>query len=239
MKDIEKRLRSERPEARHELVATLAARTREDARPRRSGAFRLAFAGGLSVVMLVALAAVGGASYASRSLIGAAQQLERLVSPSSAQQAIVIQGLSAGGDQYRPGFGFGDENHNHTGPPGLQRAGGALAPPLRATPNRADRRFLRVATTINLDEQAHLTFSVQTADGTELLISQRRSTVGGGLSGPQTKNVQYSVLIPRSGIPVQLSIPRNLLIPGRTYFIVIQAMDPQGNKTTLRIPFRR
>ena len=40
-----------------------------------------------------------------------------------------MRGLTAGGDQYRPGYGFGDENHNHTGPPGLSGKGGEKTPP--------------------------------------------------------------------------------------------------------------
>ena len=238
MKDIEKQLRKARPEPRGEFVASLSTRVRDEARPRRYGAFRLAFAGGLTVVMLVALAAVGGVSYAAEAFVGAAEVLEKAVSPSSAREAIVVNRLSAGSDQYRPGYGWGDENHVHTGPPGLQRQGGALAPPLRARPNPADERFLRVRTSINLDEQAQLTVSVQAAGGQELLISQRRSTIGRGVDGPSTKNVQYTVLIPRAGIPIDLSIPRNLLVPGRTYFIVITATDPDGEKRTIRIPFR-
>jgi hypothetical protein len=235
--DLEKQLRAARPEASPELVSALTAQVGETRR-RPGGAVRLAFAGGLTVVMLVGVAAVGGVSYAATAAAGAARTLEKTFAPSNARQPIVVQGLTAGSDQYRPGYGWGDDNHNHEGPPGLDRRGGGRAPALRGRPNPTDPRFIRVATTINLDEQAHLSVSVETAGGKELLLSQRRSKIGRGAAGPATKNIQYSVLIPRNGIPVDLSIPRNLLRPGVTYFIVIKATDPEGNVTTLRIPFR-
>ena len=199
---------------------------------------RLAFAGGLTLVLLVALSAVGGVSYAGEAFVGAARQLEKVVSPSNAQNAVVISGLSAGGDQYRPGFGWGDENHTHTGPPGLQRSGGALAPPLRARPNPRDPRFLRVNTSINVSEQARLVISVTTLGGEKLLLSQRRSTIGSGVDGRATKNIAYVVLVPRNNIPLDLSIPRNLLTPGQTYLIRVTAIDPTGQRSVLTIRFR-
>jgi hypothetical protein len=211
---------------------------RDELRPRHSGAFRLAFAGGLTMAMLVALAAVGGVSYAADAAAGAAHSLEKALTPSGAREAIVVNGLTAGGDQYQPGFGWGDANHNHDGPPGLSRRGGPLAPPLHAVPNTEDSRFMRVSTSINLDEQAHLTISVVTGGGQSLLVSQRRSIVGDGVDGASTKKIQYSVLVPRNGIPIVLSIPKNLLRPGVTYYIVVRAVDPQGNVRTLKIPFR-
>jgi hypothetical protein len=232
--DLETQLRAARQEPRAEFVSALTARV-EETRPRRGAAFRLAFAGGLTVVMLVGVAAVGGASYAATAAADAARTIEKVFTPSSAGERVVVRGLSAGGDQYQPGYGWGDDNHNHEGPPGLSRKGNK---PLQARPNPTDARFVRVSTTINLDEQAQLTISVETAGGTQLLLSQRKSKVGKGANGPATKNIRYSVLIPRAGIPVDLSIPKNLLRPGATYFVVIRAKDPEGNVTTLRIPFR-
>lgn len=230
--DLERQLRAARPDPRPEFVSALAERIGDETRPRRGSAFRLAFAGGLTVVMLVGLAAVGGVSYAATAALDAARTIQKVVAPTGDEGAIVVRGLTAGTDQYRPGFGWGDPNHNHAGPPGLRRA------KVRVRTNPNDSRFVRVSTTIGVDEQAHLTISVRTAGGQELLLSQRRSNVGQGVEGPPTKNIQYSVLIPRNGIPVDLSIPRNLLRPGVTYFVVIRAEDPDGNVRTIRIPFR-
>jgi hypothetical protein len=154
--------------------------------------------------------------------------------PANAHQAVVLQGLSSGGDQYRPGFGFGDPNHNHTGPPGLTKRGGAFAPPL--TP-RINGKEATVSTKFTIDEQAHLFISVlDKKTGKQLLITQTRSKVGGKLTGPQAKSVQYLVLVPRT-IPLKLAVPSNLLLPGGSYAIQIIARDPQGNKSKLLIPF--
>lgn len=232
--DLEKELRAARPEPRPEFLAALATRVAGEARPRRTSVYRVAFAGGLTVVMLIALAAVGGVSYAASGVVSAARTLEGVFAPESERAVVVVDSLTAGSDQYRPGFGWGDPNHNHTGPPGLARQGRG---PLRARLDRNDRRFARVGTRVNVDEQAHLTISVVGPGGKELLLSQRRSNVGQGVTGPATKNIQYSLLVPRT-IPINLAIPANLLRRGRTYFIVIRAEDPDGNVRTIRIPFR-
>ena len=65
--DIEAELRASRPAPRPEFVETLAASVRtERTRPRFASA-RVAFAVGLSTSALVAIAAVGGLSYAASS----------------------------------------------------------------------------------------------------------------------------------------------------------------------------
>jgi hypothetical protein len=187
--------------------------------------------------MLVALAAVGGVSYAANAAVGAARTVQKVVTPLSAEQAIVVKGLSAGGDQYQPGYGWGDDDHNHDGPPAIRRDDDKNGK-LRGKKDPKDGRFVSVSTAISVDEQVQLTVSVEAPGGKELLISQRRSTVGKGVDGPSTKNVRYSVLVPRDEIPIKLSIPKNLLRPGVTYFIVVRAVDPDGEVKTIRIPFR-
>jgi hypothetical protein len=234
--DLERTLRAARQEPRAEFVSALTDRVGET-RPRRGAAFRLAFAGGLTVVMLVALAAVGGVSYAANAAVGAARTVQKVVTPLSAEQAIVVKGLSAGGDQYQPGYGWGDDDHNHDGPPAIRRDDDKNGK-LRGKKDPKDGRFVSVSTAISVDEQVQLTVSVEAPGGKELLISQRRSTVGKGVDGPSTKNVRYSVLVPRDEIPIKLSIPKNLLRPGVTYFIVVRAVDPDGEVKTIRIPFR-
>lgn len=57
------------------------------------------------------------------------------------------------------------------------------------------------------------------------------------MKGPQTKVIQYAVLVPRQ-IPLSLRIPLNLLKKGQSYTIRIVATDPTGEKSTLTIPFR-
>jgi hypothetical protein len=71
--DLEAELRARRPAPRAELLASVADRVRTERGYRRSGA-RLAFAGGLTAAMLVALSAVGGMSYAATAVKHAAQK---------------------------------------------------------------------------------------------------------------------------------------------------------------------
>ena len=227
-------LRAERPEASSELVRSI--RGRVGVRP--TNVPRFALAGAMTAVLMVALGSVGGLSYAATAANSALKVVKKAVAPKDAQQAIVLQGISAGGDQYRPGYGWGDPNHTHTGPPGLQRTGGEAAPPLRSRPVGSLAR--RVTTSIALDEQAVLYISVLDRTGNRLLITQKSrrggSVVGQGLSGMQAKTIRYMVLVPRA-IPVALRVPSSLLRVGQTYRIRIIAIDPDGSRRTLFIPF--
>ncbi|HVM69127.1 MAG TPA: hypothetical protein VM204_04745 [Gaiellaceae bacterium] len=234
--ELEARLRAERPTPGDELVRSISRRV--GTRP--TGVPRIALAGALSSVMLVALASVGGISYAANAVVGAAEVVKKAVSPQSGEEAIAIKGISAGRDQYRPGYGWGDDKHNHQGPPGLNRKGGAAAPPLRARPAGSLART--VSTAITLSEQALLFISVIDSRGRPLMITQssRRggSVVGGNrVTGMQTKFIRYQVLVPRE-IPLRLRLPSSLLRAGETYRIRVVAFDPDLNKSTLIVPFR-
>jgi hypothetical protein len=148
---------------------------------------------------------------------------------------IVVQGLSSGGDQYQPGFGYGDPNHNHDGPPGIKKQGGAFAPPL--TPVIKGKTAF-VTTSFTIDEQAHLFISVlDTKTKKQLLVTQTKSKIGTGLKGKQAKTINYLVLVPRK-IPVKLALPANLVVAGHTYAIQVIARDPSGQKTKILIPFK-
>jgi hypothetical protein len=192
-----------------------------------------AFAAVLSVTLVAALAAVGGVSYAANAVTHVAHVAKKIVAPSSTHGAIVVKGLNAGGDQYRPGFGFGDPNHNHTGPPGLSGKDGEKAPPAQTA---RVGKTVKVATTIRVDEQAALYISVLDADGNRLIVNQKGSKIGGAVSGKQVKTIHYVVLVPRS-IPIQLLVPKNLLVKGQTYKIHVIAVDSDGNKSATDIPF--
>jgi len=194
---------------------------------------QLAFAAALTAMLLVALGAVGGVSYAAASITHAAKAAAKVVSPSKQHGVVVVKGLTSGSDQYKPGYGFGDKNHNHTGPPGLTGANGAKAPPAQA---RANGRTERVSTTIQVDEQAALYLSVLDPSGNRLVLNQNGSTVGSKVNGRQVKTIHFVMLVPRS-IPIQLLIPKNLLQSGKTYRIHVIAVDHEGNKTTTDIPF--
>lgn len=200
---------------------------------RGSSRARLGFAGVLTASLVVMLAAFGGIGYAASAAEQAVHAVHRVVSP---QSAVVVKGLSAGGDQYRPGYGWGDKNHNHTGPPGLKRKGGAFQPILTTKAVDGGKAQL-VSTNLVLDEQAHLWISVISPKGKALLLTQKGSKVGKGVHGKQTKFIQYLALVPRT-FPLSLRIPANLLVQGQTYRIRVLAKDPQGNKRLLIIPFQ-
>lgn len=229
---LERQLRKGRPEPRRELVDAIVAQARTA--PRGSSArLRVAFAGALTLVLLVALGAVGGIGLAASTTNQAINAVKKVF---VGDGAVVVRGLSAGGDQYRPGYGWGDPNHNHTGPPGLKREGGAFQPLLTAK-TIGNGKASTVSTKIVLDEQAHLWISVLNAKGKALLLTQKGSKVGKGVKGRQTKFIQYLALVPRT-IPLTLRIPSNLLVKGQTYRIRVVAKDKQGNKRLLVIPFR-
>ena len=232
---LEGELRATRPRPSDELVSRIEGRVRSE-RPSLAhrGSFRVAVPVALTAVMIGALAAVGGVGYAATSVEHAVKAVSHVFVPAKAHQAIVVEGLSSGSDQYKPGFGFGDPDHNHTGPPGLKKKGGAFAPPL--TPVVIGPTAF-VTTNFTIDEQAHLWFSVlDTTTGKELLITQTKSNADGKLHGVQAKNINYLVLVPRT-IPLKLAIPANLLTPGHKYAIRVIARDPDGNKNRTLIPF--
>jgi hypothetical protein len=228
LQSLERRLRAERPRPSAELMRSLT--------PRQPVRRQFAFAGALTAALVISLSVVGGVSYAANAVTKAAGAVAKVVTPKANHGAVVAQGLSAGGDQYRPGYGFGDKNHNHTGPPGLTRGKpGEKAPPAQSTQS-SDRKAMLVSTSITIDEQAATYFSVLDASGTPLLLTQDRSKIGSGLDGPQVKSIHYVMLVPRT-MPFAIRIPANLLEQGKTYAIRVIAVDHEGNKTTRLIPF--
>ncbi len=98
--DLEAELRAGRPEPAPEMITRLEARVRHDGRT-RSGSLRVAFVGALTAVMLVALASVGGAGYASSAARDAAVSVKRVVAP---KDVITVLKRGSALDQYgRPG----------------------------------------------------------------------------------------------------------------------------------------
>jgi hypothetical protein len=228
---LEDELRARRPAASAGLAASVAAAVA----PQHARTWRResAFAAALTVALASALAWVGGVSYAANALTHAAAVAKGVV---VTRVHVVGKGITAGGDQYRPGFGFGDPNHNHTGPPGLTNGKkGEKAPPTQVSPT-SDHKAVMAAGQITVDEQAALYFSVLDPAGNQLLLTQKGTEIGGSVEGPQVKTIHYVMLVPRT-IPVQIRVPANLLTKGETYRIRIIAVDAQGNKTRSFISF--
>lgn len=65
-KDFEKRLRKERPQPRDEFISSLARHISHQPRPRVG--FRVVFAAGLTMLLVLAFALTGGVSYAAKSV---------------------------------------------------------------------------------------------------------------------------------------------------------------------------
>jgi hypothetical protein len=222
---LEDELRNRRPDASVRLVASIAGALAPERALRRRP--QRAFAVALTLGLASALAWVGGVSYAASAITHAADVARSVV---VTRVHVVGTGSTAGGDQYKPGYGFGDPNHNHTGPPGIGGGKpGQKSPPAQVAPTN-DHRAIMAAGQITVDEQAALYFSVLDFTGKQLLLTQRGSKIGGKVDGPQVKTIHYVMLVPRS-IPVQIRVPANLLAKGETYRIRIIAVDAQGNKT--------
>lgn len=95
--DLEAELRAGRPEPAQEFTRRLEARVRNDGRS-RVGSLRVAFVGALTVVMLLALASVGGVGYASSAAQDAAVSVKRVVTPND---VITVLKRSPAIDQYK------------------------------------------------------------------------------------------------------------------------------------------
>ena len=193
----------------------------------------------LAVPLLVALAATGSLSYAASSVH---RVVAAVRAATTTRQTFTVLRLTSGHDQYQPGYGFGDPNHTHAGSPGLfwiHRDPGDPPSGLSAHRTR-DGLGATVSGKIVVDEQVHFYISVDTATGVPILLTQESvrggSRVGNPVTGPQTKFIQYTVLIPRA-IPVTLRIPANLLKPGAVYRLHFSATAPNGIKSSLSIPF--
>jgi hypothetical protein len=225
---LEDELRARRPAASAGVIASIVFAIAP--RERRGRRRESAFAAALTVGLASALASVGGVSYAANVVTHAVNSVV------VTHVHLVGKGITAGGDQYRPGFGFGDPNHNHTGPPGLANGKpGEKAPPTQVAPT-SDHKAILAAGQITVDEQAALYFSVLDSAGNQLLLTQRGTKIGGDVEGPQVKTIHYVMLVPRT-IPVRIRVPANLLRKGQGYRIRIIAVDAQGNKTRSFISF--
>jgi hypothetical protein len=106
--DLEIELRASRPVPPPELVDRLAAATRRPYERLRGAGLRVGFAGGLTLLMLAAFAAVGGLGYAASAVTQGMSEVKSVV----AQRPTTVT-TSAGQDQYKPGKGCGDKNHQH------------------------------------------------------------------------------------------------------------------------------
>jgi Ca2+-binding RTX toxin-like protein len=197
------------------------------------GVNRLGVAAALAVTaaVLAAAASAGGLRDASSAVRRAVDTVKH-AADKAASPPKKVSAVTAGSDQYQPGYGFGDPSHNHEGPPGLEKKNDEQAKPVRTA------NSVSVATTLTLTEQAVLTFSVVGAGGSSVSIARDGSSIGGThLSGGPARSVTYTVLVPRV-LDVSLAIVVGTdYEPGR-YTIRVSAVDVDGNKSTTTEAFR-
>jgi hypothetical protein len=100
-KDVEKRLRQERPQPRDEFVSALSVHVSRE--PRRRTGFRLAFAAGLTLLLVLAFALTGGVSYAAKSVKGGTIAVTNLVTgPADNGNAHLSASSNANGNGSQP-----------------------------------------------------------------------------------------------------------------------------------------
>ena len=117
---LEDRLRGLGSEPRSDLVSELSGEIRASRIPARMRTRRFAAALVTTAMMLIPFAAFGGVGLAA----SAAQKAVHAVTHNQNQakgktkSQVRSQVVTPDADQYRPGWGCGDKNHIHRGPPG-------------------------------------------------------------------------------------------------------------------------
>jgi hypothetical protein len=241
--DLERELRADRPHPSDELLHRIEGRLRSE-RVRSPRSFRVALPAAFTAIVVGGLAAVGGVSYAASSVVHAATTVSHVFTPAVAHRVAISSSQSSGGDQYKPGYGWGDPNHNHPGPPkcspppppkGQKPKKGFFTPPL--TP-KVSGGTATVSTSMTIDSQAHFYVSaIDQKNGNKLLITQTKSKINNNkLTGEQAKTVNYTLLVPGT-VPFQIAIPAHLLNSGDAYVLQVIAQAPNGSKTTVKFPF--
>ncbi len=133
--DLERKLRTGKPQASDGLVQRIEGRVRADRASSRRG-FRLALPAVFTVVVLGGLAAVGGVSYAATSVVHAAKTVSHVFTPASAHHVAVAASRTSGGDQYSPATAWGATAYTTDAAPTVavgDAAPGAFTPPLTPT----------------------------------------------------------------------------------------------------------
>jgi hypothetical protein len=145
--DLERELRHDRPTLSRERLDHLVGVARRERA--WSGLFsrRLVLAGSLTTLLVVALAAIGGFGQAASGGRIAAEEVKNVIAapfgasnnpdkatPSSPLKALAAPDDPPGQDQYKPGCGRGDPNHEHTGPPGKHNGFPGRCPPSAPPP---------------------------------------------------------------------------------------------------------
>jgi hypothetical protein len=249
---VERELRNGRPRPADSLARQIDERVRSE-RPASRHTPRLVLPAAFTAIVVGGLSAVGGASYAASSVVDAAKTVSHVFTPASTNRIVVSQ-WNSGGDQYKPHYCWGC-HRNHPGPPRIwpPHRGNGGGHGGRGIFEPAPPRFFGttaiIATSFTLDEQADLSVSiVDQSTGGKLAIAPTESSVGGPAqrvngndlahatsTSTVATTLTYRVLVPRT-IPLELAIPRADLAKGNVYAISITARAPNGKSATVRIP---
>ncbi len=177
----------------------------------------------------------GHVTCALGSLASGASDVVTLTMQAPAAAATLASSAVAGADQMDPqsannaGRVETDVLSGHAGAPGLVRPGGAFAPPLLA---RAEGRVRAVTTSVTLDESASISVSILDRAGHKvtLLPGSRIDYLPTG--HPHTV-LQHLIDRART-VPLRLRLAAPA---GRQYRIVVGALAPTGESSSLVIPF--
>ena len=115
---LEDRLRGLGSEPRSDLVSGLSGEIRASRIPARMRTRRFAAALVTTAIMLIPFVAFGGVSLAASAAQNAVHAVTHNQAKGKTKSQIRSQHATPAADQYRPGWGCGDKNHIHRGPPG-------------------------------------------------------------------------------------------------------------------------
>jgi hypothetical protein len=132
--ELEDRLRGLGSEPRSDLVSELSGEIRASRIPARMRTRRFAAALVATAMMLIPFAAFGGVGLAASAAKTAVHSVVN--TGHHANSKLGPRGVSPDQDQYRPGWGCGDKNHIHTGPPGNP---GATSPCKKARARKGEK----------------------------------------------------------------------------------------------------
>jgi hypothetical protein len=115
---LEDRLRGLGSEPSSDLVSELSGEIRASRIPARMRTRRFAAALVTTAMMLIPFAAFGGVGLAASAAHKAVHAVAHNQNQAKGKSKVRSQVVTPDADQYRPGWGCGDKNHIHTGPPG-------------------------------------------------------------------------------------------------------------------------
>src|SRR4051794_39122632 len=104
LRSLDDALSRYRPIVSRDLLAAIAGPSVAPAAPARRSGSKTVFGVGLTAALFAALLSVGGVSYAANAVRHAARSAGGVL---VTHVTYVGKSISAGGDQYRPGYGFG------------------------------------------------------------------------------------------------------------------------------------